>query len=161
MKTNALRILEAKYIPHEQIRYDCDDEEIDAISVADKIGAEHEQVFNARIDVQFDDLNVVQPDIVVVMRSNRIVTPTKIKGVPELIIEILSPSTRERDQQLKKELYEHNRVPEFWIVDADDQSISCYRLSSDGNYSLPTHHSDEISIKLSDVTARVDLRKVW
>jgi Cys-tRNA(Pro)/Cys-tRNA(Cys) deacylase len=49
MKTNALRILEAKYIPHEQISYDCDDEEIDAVSVADKIGAEHEQVFKTLV----------------------------------------------------------------------------------------------------------------
>ena len=45
MKTNATRILEAQHIPHEQIRYDSSDGEIDAISVADKIGAEHEQVF--------------------------------------------------------------------------------------------------------------------
>ncbi len=49
MKTNALRILEANYIPHEQISYACDDEEIDAISVADKIGAEHEQVFKTLV----------------------------------------------------------------------------------------------------------------
>lgn len=122
---------------------------------------EHGQVFNAPIDVQFDDFNVVQPDIVVVMKGTRIVTPTKIKGIPELVVEILSPSTRERDQQLKKDLYEQNRVPEFWIVDADDQSILCHKLSSDGNYDQPTKHAEEISVKLGEVTARIDLRKVW
>ena len=118
-------------------------------------------MFDAPIDLQFDDFNVVQPDIVVVMKSNRIVTPTKIKGVPELVVEILSPSTRERDQQLKRELYEQNRVPEFWIVDADNQLVSCYRLSSEGTYAQPTQHSDEVSIALENVTARIDLSKVW
>lgn len=49
MKTNALRILEARYIPHEQVSYDSSDEEIDAVSVADKIGAEHEQVFKTLV----------------------------------------------------------------------------------------------------------------
>jgi Uma2 family endonuclease len=119
------------------------------------------QVFDAPIDLQFDDFNVVQPDIVVVMKSNRIVTPTKIKGVPELVVEILSTSTRERDQQLKRELYEQNRVPEFWIVDADNQLLFCYRLSSEGTYAQPTQHSDEVSIALENVTARIDLSKVW
>ena len=119
------------------------------------------QVFNAPIDLQFDDFNVVEPDIVVVMKNNRIVTPTKIKGVPELVLEILSPSTRERDQQLKRELYEQNRVPEFWIVDADNQLLSCYRLSGEGTYPQPTQHSDEVCIAPGDITATIDLRKVW
>jgi Cys-tRNA(Pro)/Cys-tRNA(Cys) deacylase len=49
MKTNATRILESHSIPHEQITYDSSDGEIDAISVADKIGAEHEQVFKTLV----------------------------------------------------------------------------------------------------------------
>ncbi len=49
MKTNATRILEAKHIPHEQISYDNSDGAIDAIAVADKIGAEHEQVFKTLV----------------------------------------------------------------------------------------------------------------
>jgi len=118
-------------------------------------------IVRAPIDLQFDDFNVVHSDIVVVMNSNRIVTPTKIKGVPELVVEMLSPSTRERDQQLKRELYEQNRVPEYWTVDADNQLLSCYRLSSEGAYAQPTQHSDEVSIALGNVTARIDLRKVW
>lgn len=83
----------------------------------------HGQVFNAPIDVQFDDFNVVQPDIVVVMKANGIVTTTKIRGVPDMIVEILSPSTRDRDQSLKKDLYEQNGVPEFWIVDSENNPL--------------------------------------
>ncbi|MBR9975645.1 MAG: Cys-tRNA(Pro) deacylase, partial [Bacteroidetes bacterium] len=49
MKTNATRILESHHIPHEQISYDSADGAIDAIAVADKIGAEHEQVFKTLV----------------------------------------------------------------------------------------------------------------
>ena len=51
----------------------------------------HGQVFNGPKYVQFADFNVVQPDIVVIMNSNRIAAPTKIKGVPDWVIEIVSP----------------------------------------------------------------------
>ena len=121
----------------------------------------HGQVFDAPIDVQFDDFNVVQPDIAVVMKANRIVTPTKIKGVPELVIEILSPSTRERDLQLKKQLYEQNGVPEYWIVDADNQNILVHRIGKNGEYAEPSLHSESVSISLSSITATLDLTKVW
>lgn len=123
--------------------------------------AGHGQVFEAPVDVQFDDFNVVEPDLVIVMNDNRIVTPTKIKGVPELVVEILSPSTKTRGQALKKELYEQHGVPEFWIVDADDHSVLCCRLSGDGNYAPPSKHTSEISLTIGPVIAQVDLSKVW
>jgi Cys-tRNA(Pro)/Cys-tRNA(Cys) deacylase len=49
MKTNALRILEAKHIPHEFVTYACDDDAIDAVSVADTLGVEREQVFKTLV----------------------------------------------------------------------------------------------------------------
>ena len=121
----------------------------------------HGQVFNAPIDVQFDDFNVVQPDIVVVMNSNRIVTPTKIKGVPYLVVEILSPSTRDRDLQLKKQLYEQNAVPEYWIVDTDNQNILVHCIDSNGTYAQPIAHSETITLSIHDMTVSLDLNKVW
>lgn len=121
----------------------------------------HGQVFNAPTDVQLDDFNVVVPDLIVVMNDNRIVTPTKIKGVPELVVEILSPSTKSRDQTLKKELYQQHGVPEFWIVDADEQCVLSYRLGSDGVYAAPVKHTAEVSVSLGAVTARIDLAQVW
>lgn len=54
---------------------------------------EHGVVINAPIDVQLTDRDIVQPDLVIVTRQRRhIMTPIKIKGVPDLLIEILSPS---------------------------------------------------------------------
>ena len=83
----------------------------------------HGQVFDAPIDLQLSETDVVQPDIVVVLRKNQIITTTKLKGVPDLVIEILSPSNREYDQELKKRLYEQHAVPEYWIVDPENQTV--------------------------------------
>ena len=118
-------------------------------------------VFNAPIDLQFDEFNVVQPDIVIVMNVNRIVTPTKIKGVPELVVEILSPSTRDRDLQLKKQLYEQNGVAEYWIVDADNQNVARHGLQKAGTYGQPSQHETEIEFIVGETTVTVDLRRVW
>ncbi|MFK7817760.1 MAG: Uma2 family endonuclease [Planctomycetaceae bacterium] len=118
------------------------------------------EVFDAPIDVQLSTTDVVQPDIAVVLSENRIVTTTKLKGVPELLIEILSPSNRKYDQQLKKRLYEQSGVPEFWIVDPEDQSLDQLKLNSDGLYES-TPHAASVLFEMKSVLATVDLTRVW
>ena len=116
------------------------------------------QVFNAPIDVQLSDTNVVQPDIVIILRDQHIITPTKIKGIPDLVIEILSPSTKKYDQQLKRQLYEQFQVPEYWIVDPENQSIEQCLLGTNQKYAA-TSRSDTIDFAATNST--VDLVQVW
>ena len=116
------------------------------------------QVIDAPIDLQLGDTDIVQPDIVVVLNDRRIITTTKIKGIPDLVIEILSPSTREYDQQLKKRLYEQSQVPEYWIVDPEEQSIQQCLLGDGEKYSTSTR-ADKIRFEAAN--ASVDLTKVW
>lgn len=117
------------------------------------------EVMNAPIDVQFSNHDVVQPDIVVVLNDNKIITQTKIKGTPNLIIEVLSPSTSGRDEGLKKELYEQNGVPEYWVVDPDEKAVRKFLLDG-GNYSEAQRHTDSITFDgLPDIS--VDLTQVW
>ena len=118
------------------------------------------EVINAPIDVQFSDTDVVQPDIVVVLKQNRIITTTKVKGVPDLVVEILSPSNRKYDQQLKKQLYEQNAVPEYWIVDPENQTVDQLKLNSEGRYES-TAQTASIAFVSAEVTATVDLNRVW
>ena len=82
--------------------------------------------------MQFSDHDIVQPDLVVVLaeHSERI-TPTKLNGPPDLIVEILSPSTASTDLTLKKQLYERAGVPEYWIADPDTKTIDQYILQGD------------------------------
>lgn len=93
-------------------------------------------LFNAPVDVQLSEFDVVQPDLVIVLNENvRKITPTKIKVAPNLVVEILSPSTTELDHTLKKELYERFGVQEYWIVDPFEQSVAQWVLTA-GKYSL-------------------------
>ncbi|MCL2169785.1 MAG: Uma2 family endonuclease [Defluviitaleaceae bacterium] len=64
-----------------------------------------------------------------------IIQADAIYGAPDLIIEILSPSTKRRDRGYKKGLYERYGVGEYWIVDVSSRSIDVYLLS-DGRYYL-------------------------
>jgi Uma2 family endonuclease len=98
---------------------------------------------------------------VVVLSANRIITTTKIKGVPNLVIEILSPSNRKHDLELKKQLYEQSGVPEYWIVDPENQTVTQYRLSEGGTFAAPTVFADSITFNGIPGRAVVDLTRVW
>jgi Uma2 family endonuclease len=86
-------------------------------------------VFDAPIDVMFDEANVVQPDLIVVHKAHEhIVTMRAIEGAPDIIVEILSPGTAERDRHYKRKLYEHFQVPEYWIVDPEHGQMEILAL---------------------------------
>ena len=116
------------------------------------------QVFNAPIDLQLSETDVVQPDIVVVMNDNPIITETRILGVADLVIEILSPSNRQYDLQLKKTLYQQAGIREYWIVDGPNRTVQKNLLNSDGDYEFSQHDKE---ITCSELKIVVDLESVW
>jgi Uma2 family endonuclease len=117
-------------------------------------------VFDAPTDLQLSDLDIVQPDLIMVLKHKRtIITPAKIKGVPDLIVEILSPSSVHNDQVLKKELYRKSAVPEYWVVDPDDHVVEQYVLRSDA-YLLLDHPADRITVQSLENVC-VKLSEVW
>lgn len=115
-------------------------------------------VINAPVDVQVSEYDIVQPDIVVVLKENRIITPSKVKGIPDHIIEILSPSTENNDRHLKKNLYERCGVPEYWIVDPFEHSIVQLRLCNFRYEEILDAKSVSVGY-LPDVT--LDLEAIW
>ncbi len=118
------------------------------------------EVFDAPCDVQLTDHDIVQPDLIVVMNERRlIITPAKIEGVPDLIVEVLSPTTKKLDRVLKKDLYERVGVPEYWIVDPNDHAVEQFVLR-EGKYVLEGTHSTRITVATIE-NVRVDLSKVW
>ncbi len=119
------------------------------------------QVINSPIDVQLSDNDVVQPDLVVVLAENRIITQTRIRGVPDLVIEILSPSNRRHDTELKKQLYEQFGVPEYWIVDPDECVVSRYLQDAAGRFSAAVEFKEVITFDRIPGGAIVDLTRVW
>lgn len=114
-------------------------------------------VFNAPVDVQLGEYDIVQPDLVVVLKEHSsMITHPKISGVPDLVVEILSPSTVEIDRSLKKQIYERAGVGEYWIADPENQRLEQYRLF-DGVYHVvpPTDPvmalSGGLRVRLADI----------
>ncbi len=91
-------------------------------------------VLHAPCDVQLSSDRIIQPDIVVVLNNRKsIITPTKIKGTPNLVVEILSPSSEENDCVTKREIYQAAGVEEYWIVDPLEHTVDQLILR-DGQY---------------------------
>lgn len=117
------------------------------------------KVINAPVDLQLSDHDIVQPDLVVVtLDRKRILTPIKIKGVPDLVIEILSPSNPDHDLKSKRKLYEDAGVPEYWIVIPDEHQVMQLILS-DGRYAESI--ATEAITMQAPPQATVDLTQVW
>ncbi|MEZ6135590.1 MAG: Uma2 family endonuclease [Pirellulaceae bacterium] len=117
-------------------------------------------VFNAPVDLQLGPHDIVQPDLVVVLKeSSAKVMPSKIIGPPDLVVEILSPSTEANDTTLKRQLYERTGVAEYWIFDPQAQSVVQFVLA-DGVYRTMPVPTKEISIHGSPEVI-IQLDRIW
>ena len=94
-------------------------------------------VYPDDVDVHFSDGSLYKPDLVVVLKSNeKILAGRKnIYGAPDMVVEVLSYSTRKKDLTIKKDTYEAQGVREYWIIDPWAKSITVYLLR-DGKYFL-------------------------
>jgi len=117
-------------------------------------------VFNAPTDLQLSEIDIVQPDLLVILaRRKSIIAPKKIIGPPDLIIEIQSESTQSKDRKLKLDLYQKAGVPEYWLVDPESQAIEAFRLKGDRYESAGSYHEEIRYPAVADV--RLDLTRVW
>ena len=97
------------------------------------------EAFTAPLDVVMTPHDVVEPDLFVVLGGQReILTDKHIHGAPALVIEILSPGTRKRDQTLKRQLFDREGVREYWMVDPDRNRVIVHRRAADGSFPLAT-----------------------
>ena len=86
------------------------------------------RVYFAPCDVVLSDTDVLQPDLFFVSAAREaLLTAANVQGAPDLVIEILSPSTRVLDESVKLARYERFGVDEYWIVDPDARAITVYR----------------------------------
>ena len=83
----------------------------------------------APCDVVLSDSDVVQPDLLFVSRDREhlLSNGNNVQGAPDLVIEILSPSTADKDQGVKRELYGRYGVAEYWLVDPLAETVSIHR----------------------------------
>ena len=113
------------------------------------------RVFTAPFDLRIPEANekdeettnVVQPDIIIICDKSGL-KKTGYYGVPELIIEVVSPSTGQKDKIEKFNLYEKAGVKEYWIVEPDEKVVMVFTLE-EGRYGRPQMYSEEDKVKVS------------
>ena len=91
------------------------------------------QVFAAPLDVLLSPYDIVEPDLLVVTGDQSgILTEKNVQGPPALVIEVLSKSTRKRDAQTKRRLFERTGVREYWLVDPELDAVQVFRPTAEG-----------------------------
>ena len=113
--------------------------------------------FDVRLNADEDDDTVCQPDIVVVCDESKL-DDIGCKGSPDLVIEILSPSSLRMDRVIKLEKYRQARVREYWIVDPEMRSVEAYVL--DGERYYITGYIDEAPVNVLPGCV-IDLKEVF
>ncbi len=91
-------------------------------------------VLPAPLDVVLSkEAQIAQPDLIFIAkaRAPKLVTRAAITGAPDLVLEIISPSTARADRKIKPPLYAKHGVAEFWLVDPEDQSVEVFVLDGD------------------------------
>ena len=110
--------------------------------------------------VQHDILRV-QPDILVVCDETKL-DEKGCRGAPDLVIEILSPSTASKDAIQKRALYEKHGVKQYWIVDPTNRLVMVYALQPDELFGKPMifGETDKIEVLLFPGLA-IDLATIF
>ncbi|GIX42101.1 MAG: hypothetical protein KatS3mg129_1834 [Leptospiraceae bacterium] len=92
------------------------------------------EVFLSPIDVVFREDIVLQPDIVYITEERKdIIKERGIFGIPDLVIEVISPGSEKRDIVDKKRIYEESKVKEYWIVFPNEEFIEVLEYDEKGN----------------------------
>ncbi|MBU0567747.1 Uma2 family endonuclease [bacterium] len=113
----------------------------------------------APTDVVFDEYNIVQPDVFVVCDKNKI-TEANIQGAPDLIIEVISPTTGLKDKREKKALYERFGVSEYILVYPEGEYIERFHLDQ-GNYNKGEIFNWDEEVELYSVRLKVRLAEIF
>lgn len=128
---------------------------IDAFVRANNLG----EVFLSPCDVVLSNYDVVQPDILFVSHARSgIVTEANLQGAPDLVGEILSPSTAQYDRGYKRTLYGRHGVREYWLVDPEAQRVEVLVGSTGGLAPAATYQRGQalVSPLLAGLTIELD-----
>ena len=91
------------------------------------------RLFLAPLDVVLSHYDVVEPDLLFIASDQAgIMTEKNIQGAPALVVEVMSKSTRKRDAQIKRRLFEQVGVREYWLVDPELDTVQVFRPTAEG-----------------------------
>jgi Uma2 family endonuclease len=128
------------------------------------------ELFMAPFDVRLADNKqqsdnytetVVQPDIVVICDQSKI-DKRGCKGAPDIVVEILSPTTASNDIKTKFDLYQRHGVKEYWVIHPAEHTLLVYKIEADGMYGKHERYADDDKVPvplLGDLV--IDLGEVF
>jgi Uma2 family endonuclease len=121
------------------------------------------EVFPAPLDVLFAEGDYMEPDVLFVAKDrSSYITDRGVEGPPDLVVEVVSPSTAVRDRRIKRDRYEHFGVGEYWVVDPDERTVEVWKLA-DGTYEAvvygpadglewsPVHEGPSLHISIAEL----------
>jgi len=118
-------------------------------------------VFYAPVDVIFSDTRVTEPELLVVHASRRnIISERGIEGAPDLVIEIVSPSSERADRELKHKLYAEERVQEYWLVEPRTHRVLVLRLT-EGVYEVAGEYGPGTTARSVAFAFSIDVDRVF
>jgi Uma2 family endonuclease len=114
------------------------------------------------VDTIFDDLNVRRPDIIFIAKSRlRLIKGHGIPIVPDLCVEVLSPSSATTDQTEKFDLYAKSGVPCYWIVDPKGHSFEAFKLVGKKYQRVVTGRQRDVVKAPPFISLKIPLAKIW
>jgi len=115
--------------------------------------------FDVRLNADSNDDTVVQPDVIVVCDMTKLDGKSCV-GAPDMVIEVLSPSTARRDRFMKLRLYQLAGIREYWIVDPDLKAVSVHVLE-DGKYFIAVYDETDVAPVNALKGCVIDLSEVF
>ena len=106
-------------------------------------------VLESPVDVVLTRNTVVQPDLIVLCNRAKIANGKNVQGAPDLVVEMLSPSTAAKDKREKHRAYERAGVPQYLVVAPHEQYAELYTLGAEGHYAAPDILAPEDTLELA------------
>lgn len=121
-------------------------------------------VFTAPLDVVLSSHNTTQPDVIVLLKEHLDRLQKKyIAGAPDLVVEVISPGSKTYDRLVKYGVYAKAGVPEYWLVNAREQTIEVFVLEEKEYHSLGIFRGEQLLVSrlVPDMTATVSQLLDW
>ncbi|HLG43322.1 MAG TPA: Uma2 family endonuclease, partial [Planctomycetota bacterium] len=113
------------------------------------------------MDVILSEEVVVQPDLLFVAKSRRRIIGDRVRGAPDVVIEVLSPETADRDRFVKRDLYERFGVSEYWILNPDARTAEIFTLQDSAYGAAQVFEAgDRVSTRALP-GFELDLSRIW